>query len=84
MMRIVDIIYTVPDILLIVLLSFALKAPLQSLTTIAGFGWVRTVGENLISIFIVSSNTICQQMFSNNFSIAHAQGSCRCHIFTLL
>lgn len=53
MMRIVDVIYTVPDILLIVLLSFALKAPLQSLTNIAGFGWVRTVGENLISIFIV-------------------------------
>lgn len=53
MMRIVDIIYTIPDILLIVLLSFALKAPLQSLATVAGFGWVKTVGENLISIFIV-------------------------------
>lgn len=53
MMRIVDIIYTIPDILLIVLLSFALKAPLQSLATVAGFGWVKIVGENLISIFIV-------------------------------
>lgn len=53
MMRIVDIIYTIPDILLIVLLSFALKAPLQGLATVAGFGWVKTVGENLISIFIV-------------------------------
>ncbi len=31
MMRIVDIIYTIPDILLIVLLSFSLKAPLQKL-----------------------------------------------------
>ncbi len=53
MMRIVDIIYTVPDILLIVLLSFALKAPLQNLKQVAGFGWVGIVGENLISIFIV-------------------------------
>ncbi len=53
MMRIVDIIYTIPDILLIVLLSFALKAPLAALTSLPGFGWIRTVGENLISIFIV-------------------------------
>ena len=30
MMRIVDIIYTVPDVLLIVLLSFAIKSPLES------------------------------------------------------
>ena len=53
MMRIVDIIYTVPDILLIVLLSFALKAPLQTLAQLPGFGWIQTVGENLISIFVV-------------------------------
>ena len=53
MMRIVDIIYTVPDILLIVLLSFALKAPLQTLSQLPGFGWIQTVGENLISIFVV-------------------------------
>lgn len=53
MMRIVDIIYTVPDILLIVLLSFALKAPLSNLTQVPGFGWVSVVGENLISIFVV-------------------------------
>ncbi len=53
MMRIVDIIYTVPDILLIVLLSFALKAPLQSLAELPGFGWIQTVGQNLISIFVV-------------------------------
>lgn len=53
MMRIVDIIYTVPDILLIVLLSFALKGPLGMLTKIPGFGWIQTVGVNLISIFIV-------------------------------
>ena len=53
MMRIVDIIYTIPDILLIVLLSFALKAPLQTLAQLPGFGWIQTVGENLISIFVV-------------------------------
>ena len=53
MMRIVDIIYTIPDILLIVLLSFALKAPLQTLAQVPGFGWIQTLGENLISIFVV-------------------------------
>lgn len=53
MMRIVDMIYTVPDVLLIVLLSFALKSPLEKLTTMPGFAWVNTVGTNLISIFIV-------------------------------
>lgn len=53
MMRIVDIIYTIPDILLIVLLSFALKAPLNTLAELPGFRWIQTVGVNLISIFIV-------------------------------
>jgi len=53
MMRIVDIIYTIPDILLIVLLSFALKAPLQTIAQLPGFDWIQTVGENLISIFVV-------------------------------
>lgn len=53
MMRIVDIIYTIPDILLIVLLSFALKAPLAHLAQVPGFQWVQKVGTNLISIFVV-------------------------------
>lgn len=53
MMRIVDIIYTIPDILLIVLLSFALKAPLENLAQVPGFQWVQRVGTNLISIFVV-------------------------------
>lgn len=53
MMRIVDIIYTVPDILLIVLLKFALKEPIANLSKVSGFGWVSIVGENLISIFLV-------------------------------
>lgn len=52
-MRIVDIIYTVPDILLIVLLSFALKESLDNLAMLPGFGWIQVVGKNLISIFIV-------------------------------
>lgn len=53
MMRIVDIIYTIPDILLIVLLSFALKEPMSHLASVPGFGWVRIMGENMISIFVV-------------------------------
>ena len=53
MMRVVDIIYTIPDILLIVLLSFALKAPLENLGQTPGFGWIQLLGRNLISIFIV-------------------------------
>lgn len=53
MMRVVDVIYTIPDILLIVLLSFALKSPLEKLASMPGFGWVQIVGSNLISIFIV-------------------------------
>lgn len=53
MMRIVDIIYTVPDILLIVLISFALKDPMQTLAAKPGFAWIQTLGVNLISIFLV-------------------------------
>lgn len=52
-MRIVDIIYTIPDILLIVLISFAIGDPLDNLATVPGFGWIQVVGSNLISIFIV-------------------------------
>ena len=52
-MRIVDIIYTIPDFLLIVLLSFALKDPLANLAQLPGIGWMQIVGSNLISIFIV-------------------------------
>lgn len=52
-MRIVDIIYTIPEVLLIVLISFAIKAPLAQLAMVPGFGWIQVVGANLISIFIV-------------------------------
>lgn len=53
MMRIVDIIYTVPDILLIVLISFAIKDPMTELATKPGFHWIEVIGVNLISIFLV-------------------------------
>jgi len=56
MMRIVDIIYTVPDILIIILLMVTLKYPLQNLAdTVPGFGWINTIGVGLICIFIVFS-----------------------------
>ncbi len=54
MMRIVDIIYTVPDILIIILLSVTLKHPLKRLAAnVSAFAWIETVGVGLISIFIV-------------------------------
>lgn len=56
MMRIVDIIYTVPDILIIILLSVTLKYPLKDLAdNVKAFSWINTVGIGLISIFIVFS-----------------------------
>jgi oligopeptide transport system permease protein len=53
MMRIVDIIYTVPDILLIVLISFSIRDPMEKLAASPGFQWIQIIGSNLISIFIV-------------------------------
>lgn len=53
MMRIVDMIYTVPDILIIILLSVALDQPLKALAMKPGFQWIQVVGVNLISIFVV-------------------------------
>ncbi|NLL45280.1 MAG: ABC transporter permease [Clostridiales bacterium] len=53
MMRIVDIIYTIPDILLIVLISFSISDPLAALSKLPGFQWIQIVGANLISIFLV-------------------------------
>ena len=51
MMRITDIMYTIPDILLIILLSMIIREPLKALAE--GFEWMQKVGPNLISIFIV-------------------------------
>lgn len=54
MMRLVDVIYTVPDILIIILLMVTLKYPLQSLAdNIPGFNWINLIGVGLICIFIV-------------------------------
>ena len=54
MMRLVDIIYSVPDILIIILLSVTLKYPLNALAeSVIGFGWIKVIGVPLISIFIV-------------------------------
>jgi len=53
MMRIVDIIYTIPDILLIVLISFSISDPLEKLAQKPGFNWIQVIGPNLISIFLV-------------------------------
>ena len=56
LMRVVDIIYTVPDILIIILLMVTLKYPLQDLANnVPGFAWINTIGIGLISIFIVFS-----------------------------
>jgi len=56
MMRIVDIIYTVPDILIIILLMVTLKYPMKNLAeNVPGFEWINTIGVGLICIFIVFS-----------------------------
>ncbi|NLL67349.1 MAG: ABC transporter permease [Clostridiaceae bacterium] len=56
MMRIVDVIYTVPDILIIILLMVTLKYPLEDLANnVPGFDWINTIGVGLICIFIVFS-----------------------------
>ncbi|MDD4772564.1 MAG: ABC transporter permease, partial [Eubacteriales bacterium] len=54
MMRLVDVIYSVPDILIIILLMVTLKYPLKALAdNIPWFGWINTIGIGLICIFIV-------------------------------
>ena len=53
MMRITDILYTIPDILLIILLSVIIRDPLKELSEVSGFGWMQRVGPNLLAIFIV-------------------------------
>lgn len=53
MMRIVDIIYTLPDIMLIILFTVTLKFPLKSLAKVTGFHWINVIGTGLICIFIV-------------------------------
>ena len=52
-MRIVDILYTVPDVLIIILLAQALQFPLQNLAKVPGFGWITAMGPNMMSMFVV-------------------------------
>ena len=53
MMRIVDVLYTIPDVLIIILLAQVLKFPLQTLADVPGFGWITTLGPNMVSMFLV-------------------------------
>ena len=53
MMRIVDMLYTVPDVLIIILLASTLKYPLEKLSTLPGFSWITVIGPNMISMFLV-------------------------------
>ena len=54
MMRIVDMIYTIPDLIIIILLMTTLKYPLKDLAnTNPAFGWINVLGVGLICIFIV-------------------------------
>ena len=52
MMRIVDIIYTVPDVLIIILLAQTLKFPLRTLGGVPGFGWIQRLGPNIKSFLL--------------------------------
>ena len=49
----VDNLYTVPDVLLIIVLSMVLRPRLEQLGGVAGFKWIQTIGPNLIAMFIV-------------------------------
>ena len=53
MMRIVDVIYTIPDILIIILLAQVLEFPLSKLGQAPGFSFITKLGPNMISMFIV-------------------------------
>ncbi len=52
MMRVVEIIYAVPDALIVILLGIALKDPLQKLLDSGGLKAFSGVGAGLISIFL--------------------------------
>ena len=53
MMRITDILYTIPDVLLIIILSMTLKPVLDQLSEHVGFMWMQKIGPSLIAIFLV-------------------------------
>ncbi len=53
MMRLVDIIYTVPDVLIIILIAQILKYPLEKIASLPGFSFIIKLGPNMVSMFIV-------------------------------
>lgn len=54
MMRLVDLIYTIPDIMIIILLSVTLKYPLKDLAAKYDWlSWINKLGVSLICIFVV-------------------------------
>lgn len=53
MMRIVDVIYGVPDVLVMILLASVLQYPLKELMQLPGFSWMGKAGVNMISMFLV-------------------------------
>ncbi len=55
MMRIIDLIYSVPDVLVIILISITIKEPIQKWANSSGSGFARmlaVLGAGLIAIFI--------------------------------
>jgi len=53
MMRIVDIIYTVPDTMIIILLAVTMKEPIKTFAANFGIEWIEKIGVNMICIFVV-------------------------------
>ncbi len=53
MMRIVDIIYTVPDTIIIILLAVTLKDPIKAFAAQFNVEWMQKIGVNMICIFVV-------------------------------
>lgn len=53
MMRIVDVIYTVPDTMIIILLAATMKEPIKSFIARFHIQWMEKMGVNMICIFVV-------------------------------
>ncbi len=53
MMRIVDVIYTVPDTIIIILLATTMKTPIKDFIAKFNIEWMEKIGVNMICIFVV-------------------------------
>lgn len=53
MMRIVDVIYTVPDTIIIILLAATMKIPIKVFISDFNIVWMEKLGVNMICIFVV-------------------------------